>query len=93
MATMASPNIAERTKVTFAEHKKAIENHKKIAEHLQEAARHHMHAARHIETGAYEKAKESTLKAHEHLDLATEAQNENLKHYERHSIGEYLEFR
>jgi len=58
---------------------KHIESHKKAAKHLEEAAKSHHEAAKHHEEGNPEKAANSTIKAHGHTVLASEAQKEVLK--------------
>jgi len=58
---------------------KNIENHKKAAMHLEEAAKSHHEAAKHHEEGNEDKAAKSTMKAHGHTVLASEAQKEVVK--------------
>ncbi|HWY35626.1 MAG TPA: hypothetical protein VNX68_13345 [Nitrosopumilaceae archaeon] len=71
----------EVTKYTSAENAKGIENHKKAAKHFQDAAKFHLEAAKYHEEGNHEKASHSTIKAHGHVILASEAQREDLKHH------------
>jgi len=61
--------------------KELIEHHKKAAKHHEEAAKHHYEAAAHHEAGYPEKAHESTIRAHGHHRLASEAQEEILKYH------------
>jgi len=60
---------------------KNIENHKKAAMHLEEAAKSHHEAAKHHEEVNSDKAANSTIKAHGHSVLASEAQREVLKQH------------
>jgi hypothetical protein len=69
-----------KAKLTEASEKKLIKSHKKIATHLEEAAKKHREFVKHYEEGDYDKAYNSTIEAHSHAKLATEAQTEMLKH-------------
>ncbi|MGP8215241.1 MAG: hypothetical protein ACLQQ4_06740 [Bacteroidia bacterium] len=80
MTTIVAPVTAEKT-TSPADVQKGIENHKKAAKHLEEAAKHHKEAAKHHEAGSHEKACESTVKAHGHTCLASEAQRDVLKQH------------
>ncbi len=79
MTDTTTTNNPEASNDSKAENQKGIENHKKAALHAEEAAKHHQDAIKHHEAGDQDKAMHSTVKAHGHLALATEAQNENLK--------------
>ena len=73
-----SPEAVKKTAVNNA---KASKSHKNIAEQLEKAAKKHYKAAKHHEAGDLDKAHSSTIKAHDHMSLASEAQTDMLKHY------------
>jgi hypothetical protein len=80
-ATTATPAKTEKTDISPAENQKGIENHKKAAEHHQLAAKNHLEASHHHETGAHDKAAESTVIALGHSTLANEHQKEDAIHH------------
>jgi hypothetical protein len=75
MTTTENPNKIEKKNLTL------IDNHKTAATHYAAAAKHHTDAVSHIEAGNHEKANESTVKAHGHKVLASEAHKEVSKHH------------
>lgn len=84
MSTTNSPIATEPQTTTHAKNQKAIDNHKMAAKHLEEAAKHHLEAVKHHEAGNQEKASKSTITAHGHHVLATDAQREVSKHHALH---------
>ena len=60
---------------------KGTENHLTAANHLENAAKHHKEAAKHHENGDHEKAALSTIKAHGHVAVATDAQRKDAKEH------------
>ena len=67
--------------VPNTENEKGIENHKKAAKHLTEAANNHIQAAKYHQSGNHAKAAQHTLTAIGHVNLANEAQKEDVKHH------------
>ena len=65
-------NKTEKT-FTASESKQAIESHKTAAKHLDKAKDSHLEAVKHHETEQHEKAKKSTIVAHEQIKLANDA--------------------
>ena len=68
------------TSKTLHSEKKITDNHKTITLHLEEAIKKHRESVTHYKEGYYDKAYNSTIEAHSHAKLATEAQTEMLKH-------------
>ncbi len=60
---------------------KGIENHKNTAAHLKAAAKNHLEAARHHEAGNHLQAAQSTIIAQGHVQLASDAQREDVKQH------------
>jgi hypothetical protein len=81
MTQTTTPIKGEQTQITPAENKKGIENHKQIAANLEAAAKKHLEAAKFHEAGEHEKAAKSTITAHGHMSLASEAQREDSKNH------------
>jgi hypothetical protein len=81
MTTTVAPIKKEQSNGPSPENQKGIENHKTAAMHLESAAKFHLEAARNHENGNHEKAAQSTVAAHGHFLLASEAQKEDVKHH------------
>jgi hypothetical protein len=79
--TTTATSKREQSNGSSSETQKGIKNHKTAAKHHEEAAKHHHDAAKHHESGNHEDASESTVKAHGHHILASEAQSEDMKHH------------
>lgn len=77
-----TPTNKTEKKFTSSESKLAIENHKKAATHLDEAKKNHLQAVKHHEEEEHEKAKKSTIVAHEQMKLANDAHKAVAKQHE-----------
>ena len=73
MSTKTLEIIEDKTHISSAEKEKGIENHEKYTMHLETAKNYHLEADRFNEIGDRELAFQSTIKAKEHLRLASEA--------------------
>jgi hypothetical protein len=81
MKTSATPVNKEQSNGSSYDNQMGIEIHKKAATHFEAAAKHHRDAAKQHEAGNHERAAQSTVSAHGHAILASEAQREDVTHH------------
>ncbi|GAA3560716.1 hypothetical protein [Snuella lapsa] len=81
MKTAETPIKKEKTSNPIDKNLKGIKNHKEAAKHLQAAAKSHLDAATHHEEGNHQKAAQSTITAHGHVNLAKKAQKADVKQH------------